>query len=106
MGIRKQSKLPQAAALKQILRRCSSLGKRSHVCADDSGGGADVPRGHFPVYVGENRTRYVVPISYLTRPEFLGLLRRAEEEFGFEHEMGLTIPCEEGLFESLTSVLG
>ncbi|CAA0827697.1 SAUR-like auxin-responsive protein family [Striga hermonthica] len=108
MGIKKQSKLPPAAALKQILRRCSSLGKRNYVCDDGGGGGppTDVPKGHFPVYVGENRTRYIVPISYLTRPEFQGLLRRAEEEFGFDHEMGLTIPCEEVVFRSLTSVLG
>ncbi|CAI0376985.1 unnamed protein product, partial [Linum tenue] len=64
-----------------------------------------VPKGHFAVYVGEKRSRYIVPISFLTHPEFQFLLRRAEEEFGFDHDMGLTIPCEEVVFRALTSML-
>ncbi|KAI3736318.1 hypothetical protein L6452_15857 [Arctium lappa] len=100
MGIKKSNKLSQAALLKQILKRCSSLGKKHGYDVE-----VDVPKGHFPVYVGVNRTRYIVPISFLTHPEFQLLLRRAEEEFGFHHEMGLTIPCEEVVFRSLTSML-
>ncbi|KAI3818970.1 hypothetical protein L1987_12792 [Smallanthus sonchifolius] len=103
MGIKKSNKLSQAALLKQILKRCSSLGKKHGY--DDDGLPFDVPKGHFPVYVGVNRTRYIVPISFLTHPEFQQLLRHAEEEFGFHHEMGLTIPCEEVVFRSLTSML-
>ncbi|KZV45976.1 SAUR family protein [Dorcoceras hygrometricum] len=104
MALKKSSKLPQAAALKQILKRCSSLGKK-HGYDDEDGLPVDVPKGHFAVYVGQNRTRYIVPISFLTHPEFQCLLRRAEEEFGFDHEMGITIPCEEVVFRSLTSML-
>ena len=103
MALRKSNKLSQTAVLKQILKRCSSLGKRQGY--DQEGLPLDVPKGHFAVYVGENRTRYIVPISFLTRPEFQSLLQQAEEEFGFDHEMGLTIPCEEVVFESLTSML-
>ncbi|XP_020248932.1 auxin-responsive protein SAUR50-like [Asparagus officinalis] len=84
------------AMLKQILKRCSSLGKS---------GAKDVPKGHFAVYVGESRRRFIVPISFLARAEFQSLLRQAEEEFGFDHDMGLTIPCEEFVFRSLTSML-
>ncbi|KAL0683504.1 hypothetical protein Bca4012_050352 [Brassica carinata] len=104
MAMKKTSKLTQTAMIKQILKRCSSLGKRqSNVYSDDENGQPlDVPKGHFVVYVGENRVRYVVPISFLTRPEFQLLLQQAEEEFGFEHDMGLTIPCEEVVFRSLT----
>ncbi|KAM0942331.1 putative small auxin-up RNA [Dioscorea sansibarensis] len=105
MGLRKSNKLPQAAALKQMLRRCSSLGRRQGVGADEDGLPGDVPKGHFAVYVGENRSRFIVPISYLSHPEFQSLLRRAEEEFGFDHDMGLTIPCEEVVFRSLTSMI-
>lgn len=106
MAIRKSNKLPQAAVLKQILKRCSSLGKKHGGYDEDEDGlPLDVPKGHFAVYVGENRSRYIVPISLLTHPEFQGLLRRAEEEFGFDHDMGLTIPCEEVVFRSLTSML-
>ncbi|XP_004507523.1 auxin-responsive protein SAUR50 [Cicer arietinum] len=101
MAIKKYSnKLPQNAVLKQILKRCSSLGKKNEYDHN-----LDVPKGHFPVYVGENRSRYVVPISFLTHPEFQSLLRQAEEEFGFDHDMGLTIPCEELVFRSLTSMI-
>ncbi|KAK9065173.1 hypothetical protein SSX86_016556 [Deinandra increscens subsp. villosa] len=103
MGIKKSNKLSQAALLKQIMKRCSSLSKKHGY--DDDGLPFDVPKGHFPVYVGVNRSRYIVPISFLTHPEFQQLLRRAEEEFGFHHEMGLTIPCEEMVFRSLTSML-
>ncbi|KAI6701134.1 hypothetical protein NL676_015458 [Syzygium grande] len=105
MAYKKSHKLPQPAVLKQILRRCSSLGKRPNGgCDEEDGLPLDVPKGHFAVYVGENRARYIVPISLLTRPEFQCLLQRAEEEFGFDHDMGLTIPCEEVVFRSLTSM--
>jgi len=97
------NKLPQNAVLKQILKRCSSLGKKNEY--DDNELPMDVPKGHFPVYVGENRSRYIVPISFLTHPEFQSLLRQAEEEFGFDHDMGLTIPCQEVVFQSLTSMI-
>lgn len=101
MALRKSGKIPQAAILKQILRRCSSLGRNSLRLLL-----SDVPKGHFPVYVGEKRIRYIVPISYLTHPDFQNLLQRAEEEFGFNHDMGgLTIPCEELVFRSLISII-
>ncbi|KAL3514750.1 hypothetical protein ACH5RR_027467 [Cinchona calisaya] len=104
MAMKKSNKFSQAAVIKQIMKRCSSLGKKQGY-DDEEGLPEDVPRGHFVVYVGENRTRYIVPIWFLTRPEFQILLQRAEEEFGFDHDMGLTIPCEEQVFESLTSML-
>ncbi|CAN4093961.1 unnamed protein product [Withania somnifera] len=107
MAIRKSSnKLSQTATLKKILKRCSSLGKKNTTNGsyqDEKGLPIDVPKGHFVVYVGENRTRYIVPISILSRPEFRLLLQRAEEEFGFDYDMGLTVPCNEDFFESLTS---
>ncbi|GAV60288.1 Auxin_inducible domain-containing protein, partial [Cephalotus follicularis] len=56
----------------------------------------DVPKGHFVVYVGnvEKKKRFIVPISYLQHPLFRTLLSKAEEEFGFDHQMGgLIIPC-------------
>ncbi|CAM8912549.1 unnamed protein product [Rhodiola kirilowii] len=94
----KQQQPHQTAALKQIIKKCSSFTKQQHLPMD-------VPKGHFPVYVGEKRSRYIVPISFLTQPEFQILLQLAEDEFGFHHDMGLTIPCEEHVFQSLTSML-
>ncbi|KAG2301686.1 hypothetical protein Bca4012_059928 [Brassica carinata] len=65
------------------------------------------PKGFLAVYVGENqKKRYVVPVSYLSQPSFQALLRKSEEEFGFDHPMGgLTIPCPEDTFISVTSGL-
>ncbi|KAK9165222.1 hypothetical protein Scep_000413 [Stephania cephalantha] len=100
MAIRKSNnKLSQPAVLKQIVKRCSSLGKKQAGYDDQEGLiPLDVPKGHFAVYVGENRSRFIVPISFLAHPEFQTLLHRAEEEFGFDHDMGITIPCEEVAF--------
>ncbi|KAK3423845.1 hypothetical protein EUGRSUZ_F00603 [Eucalyptus grandis] len=100
MALGKSSKLSQTAVIKQIVRRCSSFGKNRHA-SDQEGLPLDVPKGHFVVYVGECRSRHVVPIDFLSRPEFQSLLQQAEEQFGFHHEAGLTIPCEEEEFVSL-----
>jgi SAUR family protein len=55
---------------------------------------ADVPRGHLAVYVGEGRKRLVIPTACLSHPAFVTLLKRVEDEFGFDHRCGgLTIPC-------------
>ncbi|KAL5821215.1 hypothetical protein ACOSQ3_023097 [Xanthoceras sorbifolium] len=107
MAVKKSPRvlLPQTGggggSLKQIFKRCSSFG-RIHD-DEDQGLPDDVPRGHFVVYVGENRSRYICPISWLSHPLFKCLLRKSEEEFGFRHDMGLTIPCEEAVFRSLTA---
>ncbi|OIT40532.1 auxin-induced protein 15a [Nicotiana attenuata] len=68
---------------------------------------ADIPKGYFAVYVGEEqKKRFVIRISFLNQPLFQDLLSQAEEEFGFDHPMGgLTIPCREDVFIDLTSRL-
>ncbi|KAL0561079.1 hypothetical protein IC582_001497 [Cucumis melo] len=96
--------IPKPTSLKQIVKRCSSLGRKQDPTSTPPAYDG-VPKGHFAVYVGQNRSRYVVPISLLTHPDFQCLLRLAEEEFGFRHHMGLTIPCEEVVFRSLTAAL-
>ncbi|KAL0422858.1 UNVERIFIED_CONTAM: Auxin-induced protein 15A [Sesamum latifolium] len=89
-------------AIRQMLRRSLSSERRS------ASSGADVPKGHLAVYVGESeRKRFVIPVSYLNHPSFQDLLFQAEEEFGYDHPMGgITIPCSEELFVDLTSQLG
>ncbi|CAN1313783.1 Auxin-responsive protein SAUR20 [Linum perenne] len=90
--------------VKQILRRTGSGSSRSSRFQD-------VPKGFLAVYVGETqktqKKRFVVPLSYLSHPSFQDLLSMAEEEFGFDHPMGgLTIPCSEETFTSITSSFG
>uniref|UniRef100_A0A3Q7IGK1 Uncharacterized protein n=1 Tax=Solanum lycopersicum TaxID=4081 RepID=A0A3Q7IGK1_SOLLC len=66
-----------------------------------------VPKGCCAVYVGESqKKRFVVQVSYLSQPLFQDLLAQAEEEFGFDHSMGvLTIPCKEDVLVDVTSRL-
>ena len=87
-------RMPRIINAKPILRRSSSLG-------------ANVPKGYFAVYVGEQeKKRFVIPVSFLNQPSFQDLLSQFEEEFGFNHPMGgLTITCREDIFVDLTSRL-
>ncbi|XP_018457359.1 LOW QUALITY PROTEIN: auxin-responsive protein SAUR15 [Raphanus sativus] len=82
----------------------SFLGSKQIVRRESS---STIPRGFTAVYVGENdekKKRYVVPVSYLNQPLFQDLLSKSEEEFGFDHPIaGLTIPCHESLFFTVTS---
>ena len=82
---------------KQILRRSNLLANQA----------TEVPKGFFAVYVGESqKKRFTVPISFLNQPSFQELLRKAEEEFGYNHPMGgLTLPCREDTFIDIISGL-
>ncbi|XP_012571203.1 auxin-responsive protein SAUR21 [Cicer arietinum] len=57
----------------------------------------DVKEGHFGVIAEggkeEESKRFVLPLRCLTNPTFVRLLEQAEEEYGFDHEGALTIPC-------------
>ncbi|PKU63772.1 auxin-responsive protein SAUR21 [Dendrobium catenatum] len=65
------------------------------------------PKGHLVVYVGGGEKgvvdaqpkRYVVPVVYFNHPLFGELLREVEEEFGYRHPGGITIPCSVYRFE-------
>ena len=85
----------QVGPLKEIFKRCSSFGKGDK----EKGQPEDAHKGHlahFAVYVGENRRRYMVPISWLSHPGFQCLLQLA----GFRHERGIIIPCQQEVFQS------
>lgn len=63
------------------------------------------PKGHFVVYVGNEMTRFVVPTSYLKNPLFQQLLNKAAEEYGFDNQTKIVLPCDESAFRRLTAVL-
>ncbi|KAG6572081.1 hypothetical protein SDJN03_28809, partial [Cucurbita argyrosperma subsp. sororia] len=94
MGFR----LPSIVHAKQSFQRSSSTGNEASPKA------IEVPKGYFTVYVGEvQKKRFVIPLSCLNQPSFQDLLSQAEEEFGYDHPMGgITIPCSEETFLSLT----
>ncbi|XAR69764.1 hypothetical protein NMG60_11001474 [Bertholletia excelsa] len=66
-----------------------------------------VPAGFLPVYVGDERERFVVPIRYLSHPLFRMLLNKAYTEFGYEQRNGLIVPCRvEAFREAVGAVEG
>ncbi|KAK4752308.1 hypothetical protein SAY87_021106 [Trapa incisa] len=62
-----------------------------------------VPKGYLAVYVGQKDDddfrRVLVPVIYFNHPLFGELLRDAEEEYGFNQQGGITIPCGVSDFE-------
>ncbi|CAN4125859.1 unnamed protein product [Withania somnifera] len=84
---------------------CSGSGRRGymHVGVDPIEQEAvTVPKGHLAVYVGQkdgDYKRVLIPVIYMNHPLFSELLREAEEEYGFNHPGGITIPCRISEFE-------
>jgi SAUR family protein len=91
------------------LARRLSLGWRSGGTRTLDNGEAAVitPKGQVAVYVGGaapgESMRYVVPVVYFNHPVFGELLKEAEQEFGFQHPNGITIPCPAMRFERVTA---
>ncbi|RZB85867.1 Auxin-responsive protein SAUR72 [Glycine soja] len=55
----------------------------------------DVREGYFSVLAvkGEETKRFIVGLDYLHDPAFLGLLDKAQEEYGFRQKGALALPC-------------
>ncbi|KAL6996087.1 hypothetical protein U1Q18_006223 [Sarracenia purpurea var. burkii] len=75
--------------------------KKTLSFSDSSMAGAVVPKGFLAVCVGKELKRFIIPTEYLGHQAFGILLREAEEEFGFEQEGVLKIPCQVPLFEKI-----
>ncbi|CAN1308042.1 Auxin-responsive protein SAUR36 [Linum perenne] len=58
-----------------------------------------VPKGQLAVYVGQKDGEVLVPVIYINHPLFGELLKEAQEEYGFDQEGGITIPCPFAEFE-------
>ncbi|CAN6229019.1 unnamed protein product [Urochloa humidicola] len=106
-------RLPPVLRWGRSLARRLSLGWRSggHRALGGGDGGEEpeevtTPKGKVAVYVGggEASLRYVVPVVYFNHPMFGELLREAEEEFGFQHPGGITIPCPAARFEQAAAL--
>ena len=56
---------------------------------------ADVMDGQFAVLAieGKETKRFILELDYLAEPEFLELLDRARDEYGFEQRGALSVPC-------------
>ncbi|MCO5569783.1 hypothetical protein L7F22_023498 [Adiantum nelumboides] len=102
-------KVQQIVRLRQMLRKWRRRSQQAGAKENRKQGGcssiAPVPPGHVPVYVGEERVRFVVRTAQLHHAIFRALLRRSQQEFGFEQVGPLCIPCEAVFFEHLLSLL-
>ncbi|KAK2654969.1 hypothetical protein Ddye_008021, partial [Dipteronia dyeriana] len=82
-----------------VAERLSFLLARNRAIADDDDEelmvAEDVKEGNFAVFAvkGEETQRFVVELRYLTNPQFLRLLELAEEEYGFNQNGALKVPC-------------
>ncbi|RDX68811.1 Auxin-responsive protein SAUR32, partial [Mucuna pruriens] len=65
---------------------------------DEKKKGEIAPHGCFSVHVGPERQRFVVKTKYVNHPLFLMLLEEAEEEYGFESDGPIWLPCNVDLF--------
>ncbi|KAL3530522.1 hypothetical protein ACH5RR_009844 [Cinchona calisaya] len=93
------------------LQKSLSLGKKSasenvnefEEFTDSRNVPDDVKEGHFAVIAmdDDELKRFVVPLSCLTHPTFLRLLEQAAEEYGFDIEGALTIPCRPSELERI-----
>lgn len=81
--------------------------KRTLSFSDVSGASNDhvVPKGFLAVCVGKELKRFIIPTKYLGHQAFGMLLREAEEEFGFQQEGVLKIPCQVSVFEKILKVV-
>ncbi|CAN4109587.1 unnamed protein product [Withania somnifera] len=63
-----------------------------------------VKEGHFVVHAiddGKQMRRFVIELSYLADPGFMRLLEQAEEEFGFQQQGVLAVPCRHSDLEKI-----
>lgn len=80
----------------KFLKRTLSFTDVSAAASSDA-----VPKGFLAVCVGKELKRFVIPTEYLRHQAFGVLLQEAEDEFGFQQEGVLKIPCEVPVFEKI-----
>lgn len=67
--------------------------------------GIITPVGFLPVYVGEEKERFVIPTAFLAHPLFKMLLEKAYMEYGFDQTSGLSLPCTVSIFQQVVSAV-
>ncbi|XP_062014096.1 auxin-induced protein 6B-like [Rosa rugosa] len=100
-GKNKNTRIPKLKVLVEKLQWILSLGPLKLNCSTSEA--ANVEQGQFAVMAvhGEEEKRFVVPLSYLTHPNFLKLLEQAAEEYGFNYKGALTVPCHPSELEKI-----
>ncbi|CAI8614628.1 unnamed protein product [Vicia faba] len=62
---------------------------------DDEETATIVPEGYFVVIAmhGDERKRFVLELEYLRDSRFMKLLEEAKEEYGYQQEGAIAVPC-------------
>ncbi|XP_020672725.1 auxin-induced protein 6B-like [Dendrobium catenatum] len=113
---RSSNKITEIVRLQQMLKKWKKLaispkkiflGRTSSSSSSSSSSSVTngVPKGFLAVCVGEKKERFVIPTEYLSHRAFSVLLKEAEEEFGFQQEGVLRMPCEVSVFQSILKVV-
>ncbi|CBI18450.3 unnamed protein product, partial [Vitis vinifera] len=106
MDSKKSNKISEIVRLQQILKNIKFLKKTLSFTDTTSMLSTEVvPKGFLAVCVGKELKRFIIPTEYLGHQAFGVLLREAEEEFGFQQEGVLKIPCEVAVFERILKVV-
>nr|XP_043629680.1 auxin-responsive protein SAUR71-like [Erigeron canadensis] len=88
-----------------LLRSNSRRSKSSSSKTTRRNGAGGVPEGHLPVYVGDEMERFVVSAELLNHPVFIYLLNKSAQEYGYEQQGVLRIPCHVIVFERVLEAL-
>ncbi|KAL5731458.1 Auxin-responsive protein saur71 [Ranunculus cassubicifolius] len=100
--------------MKQLIRRLSRVADSSHYSLLRSDSRCNktrrsvnngVPQGHIPVYVGDEMERFVVSAEFLNHPIFVNLLKKSAQEYGYEQQGVLRIPCRVLVFRQVLDAL-
>jgi SAUR family protein len=103
--------------MRQLIRRLSRVSDSCGFSSSSrrrggSSGRNGVPEGHVPVYVGgvaaaeEEEERFVVRAELLATPALAELLSRAAQEYGYDHQGPLRIPCPAAVFRRALAAAG
>ncbi|PIA43912.1 hypothetical protein AQUCO_01800157v1 [Aquilegia coerulea] len=117
-------KIRQIVQFKQVMKRWKTMGigrksnnqqqsisdssdSETDSTGSGSGSGSNrrIPSGSLAVYVGPQRCRFVIPTRFLNLPIFVSLLKKSEEEYGFQSSGGLVLPCEVRFFKGVLKFL-
>ncbi|CAA6670369.1 unnamed protein product [Spirodela intermedia] len=111
-AMKKVEMVRQIVKLKQVMGRWRSLSLRPHhraslACEDDAGSssGRPIPPGFLAIYIGEERRRFIIPTRFLNFPVITSLLKKSEEEFGYNFSGGLVLPCSVDFFRLVLQLL-
>ncbi|KAK6783992.1 hypothetical protein RDI58_017446 [Solanum bulbocastanum] len=116
-AMKKVNMITQIVRLKQVVKRWKHKSLKRRGVLSYSSSDSDepalpgsnrrrrTPSGSLAVYIGPERTRFVIPTRFLNLPVFISLLDKAEEEFGYQRTGGLVLPCEVEYFSEILRLL-